>query len=62
MSKVSCPQIWYIDREKEQVGGRPAKLNEEKDDRDLEPEIKKKRNKKKTKETFFCWKNNVKIL
>ena len=28
------------DREKEKVGGRPAKLNEEKGDRDLEREIK----------------------
>ena len=37
------------------VGGRPAKLNEKKGDRDLEREI-------KTKETFFCWKNDMKIL
>ena len=31
---MSCPQIWNIeqekDREKEKVGGRPAKLNEKK--------------------------------
>ena len=37
--------IWNIDqekdREKEKVGGRPAKLNEKKGDRDLEREIKK---------------------
>ena len=56
LSKVSCPQIWYIDREKEQVGGRPAKLNEEKDDRDLEPEIKKKETKKKQRRHFFVGK------
>ena len=43
------------DREKEKVGGRLAKLNEKKGDRDLERE-------KKPKETFFCWKNNMKIL
>ena len=43
------------DREKEKMGGRPAKLNEKKGDRDLEREI-------KTKETIFCWKNNMKIL
>ena len=53
------PQIWNIeqekDREKEKVGGRPAKLNEKKGDRDLEREM-------KTKETFFCWKDNMKIL
>ena len=40
---MSCPQIWNIeqekDREKEKVGGRPAKLNEKKGDRDLEREI-----------------------
>ena len=40
----------YIERrrktENEKVGGRPAKLNEKKDDRDLEREI-------KTTETFF---------
>ena len=39
-----CPQIWNIeqekDREKEKVGGRPAKLNEKKGDRGLEREIK----------------------
>ena len=44
--KLLCPQIWNIeqekDREKEKVGGRPAKLNEKKGDRDLEREIKNK--------------------
>ena len=43
---MSCPQIWNIeqekDREKEEVGGRPAKLNKKKGDRDLKREIKKK--------------------
>ena len=53
MSKVlsldilSCPQIWNIeqekDREKEKVGGRPAKLNEKKGDRDLERGINNRR-------------------
>ena len=42
---MSGPQIWNIEqekgREKEEVGGRPAKLNEKKGDRDLEREIKK---------------------
>ena len=42
---MSGPQIWNIEqeikREKEKVGGRPAKLNERKGDRDLEREIKK---------------------
>ena len=42
------------DREKEKVGGRPAKLNEKKDDRDLEREIKKG--------DIFCLKINMKIL
>ena len=42
-------------REKEKVGGRPAKLNKIKGDRDLEREI-------KDKEDIFCWKNNMKIL
>ena len=41
-------------REKEKVGGRPAKLNEEKGDRGLEREM-------KNKEDIFCWKNNMKI-
>ena len=45
LNQLSCPQIWnniyyYRAREKEKVGGRPAKLNEEKGDRDLEQEIK----------------------
>ena len=67
MSKVlsldlfSCPQIWNIeqekDREKNKVGGRPAKPNDKKGDRNLEREIKKK-----AKETFVYWKNNMKIL
>ena len=43
---MSFPQIWNIeqekDREKEKIGGRPAKLNEKKGDRDLEREIKNK--------------------
>ena len=43
------------DRENEKVGGRPAKLNEKKGNRDLEREI-------KNKGDFFCWKNNLKIL
>ena len=38
LDKLSCPQIWKIeqekDREKEKVGGRLAKLNEKKGDRD----------------------------
>ena len=46
----SCSQIWNVeqekDREKEKVGGRPAKLNEKKGDGDVEREI-------KTKEAFF---------
>ena len=46
LDKLSCPQIWNIeqdkDRGKEEVGGRPAKLNEIKGDRDLERAIKNK--------------------
>ena len=46
VSVSSCPQIWNIelekDREKEKIGGRPAKLNEKKGNRDLEREIKNK--------------------
>ena len=52
-------RIWNVeqekDRAKDKVGGRPAKLNEKKGDRDLEREIKNKRD-------IFCWKNNMKIL
>ena len=51
--------IWNIeqekDREKEKVGGRPAKLNEKKGDKGLEREI-------KNKGDIFYWKNNIKIL
>ena len=43
---MSCLQIWNIeqekDREKKKVGGRPAKLNEKKGERDLELGIKDK--------------------
>ena len=49
---MSCPQIWNTEqekhREKEKVGGRPAKINEKEGDRDLEREIKNKQ-----KETIF---------
>ena len=48
---MSCPQIWNIeqekDKEREKVGGRPAKLNHKKGERDLE------QGEKITKETFF---------
>ena len=43
---MSFPKNWKIeqekDREKEEVGGMPAKLNEKKGDRDLEREINNK--------------------
>ena len=43
---MSCPQIWNIEQEKhgekEKAGGRPAKPNEKKGDRELEREIKNK--------------------
>ena len=41
--KLSCPQIWSIeqekDREKEKVGGRPAKLHEKKGDGDFKQKL-----------------------
>ena len=47
LDNLSCPQIWNTeqekDREKEKVGGRPAKLNKKKGYRDLEQEIKNQR-------------------
>ena len=43
------------DREKEKVGGRPAKLNKEKGDRDLYTA----RDKQQRRRTFFCLKNNI---
>ena len=50
--------MWNIeqekDKEKQKVGGGPAKVNEIKGDRDLDRE--------KNEETFFCWKNNMTIL
>ena len=46
-----------IDREKNKVGGRPAKPNDKKGDRNLARQIRKK-----TKETFFYFKDNIKIL
>ena len=43
---MSRPQIWHIeqekDKEKEKVGGRPAKVSKKKGDRDLEREIRKR--------------------
>ena len=46
LGKLSCPQLWNIEQEKdiekEKVGGRPAKLNDKKGNRDLEREIKNK--------------------
>ena len=43
------------DREKEKAGDRPAKLNENKSDRESARG-------KKAKETLFCWKNNMNIF
>ena len=47
LDKLSCPQIWNIEqekvREKEKVGGRPAKVNEKQRDRDLDREMKNRR-------------------
>ena len=51
------PKIWNIeqekDREKENVDGRPAKINEKKGDRDLERETKKTITTKKNKGDIF---------
>ena len=48
---MSCPQIWNIekakDREDEKAGDRLAKLNEKKSDKELEREIKKKKQTKR---------------
>ena len=38
LDQLSCPQIWNIEQEK--LGGRPARVNEKKGDRDLEWRIK----------------------
>ena len=46
------------DREKGKVGGRPAKLNKEKGDRDLYTA----RDKQQRRRTFFCLKNNIIIF
>ena len=47
LDKLSCPLIWNIeqekDREKEKVGGRPAKLNEKKGRRGFRARDKKQR-------------------
>ena len=47
LDQLLCLRIWNVeqekDRAKDKVGGRPAKLNEKKGDRDLEREIKNKR-------------------
>ena len=46
LDQLLCLRIWNVeqekDRAKDKVGGRPAKLNEKKGDRDLEREIKNK--------------------
>ena len=59
---MSCPQNWNIekakDREDEKVGDRLAKLNEKKSDKELEREVKNK----KQKGDEFRWKNNMTIL
>ena len=53
--------MWKIeqekDREKEKVGGRPAKLNEIKDVMQ-----RSRARDKKLRRHFFCWKNNVKYI
>ena len=46
-TKITCPQIWNIekakDRENEKVGDRLEKLNKKKSDKELEREIKNKK-------------------
>ena len=43
LDKLSCPQIWNIkqekNREKEKLGGGPAKLNEKKGDGDYKKNL-----------------------
>ena len=60
LDKLSCPQIWNIeqekDREKEKVGGRSAKLNERKGDRDLE-----QRDKNQRRHNFFVGRTTWKL-
>ena len=60
LDKLSRPQIWNIeqekDREKEKVGGRSAKLNERKGDRDLE-----QRDKKQRRHNFFVGRTTWKL-
>ena len=54
---VMSTNLEYRARERQRKrGDRPAKLNEKNGVRDLEREI------KNTKETFFGWKTNMKIL
>ena len=54
---VMSTNLEYRARERQRKrGGRSAKLNEKNGVRDLEREI------KNTKETFFGWKTNMKIL
>ena len=59
LGKLSRPQIWNVeqekDGEKEKVGGRPAKLNEKKGDRDLEREIKNRRKHENFVATVTKW-------
>ena len=63
LNKFSGPQIWNMhveqekDKEKEKVGDRPVKLDEKKNDGDLEREKKKQR-----RHFFVNWKNIMKIL
>ena len=54
---MSCPQIWNIEQEKDskkqKVGGRLAKLNDKKGDRDLEREIKKQQQQQQQQRRHF---------
>ena len=53
---VMSTDLEYRARERQRKrGGRPAKLSQENVDRDLERQI------KNTKETFSCWKTNMKF-
>ena len=54
---VMSTDLEYRARERQRKrDGRPAELSQKNGDRDLEREI------KNTKEIFFCWKTNMKIL
>ena len=60
LDKLSCPQIWNIEQEKDRGRKRESGRQASEAQREKGRQGLRARD-EKPKETFFCWKNNMKV-